>query len=166
MTLPLHSFTNTSTTSLLLITNGASTLSRILVGFLADDYIGPMNTYILSVATLAISFFTWIAVTSATGMYVWAAGFGVTSGAAQGAFVGALASLTDDPQKLGTRLGMVCGLLAFATLSGPPTAGAILGASEGWYGWAQLWAGVVEVLATIVLGAARWWLGVGLWIMV
>lgn len=166
MTLPLHAFTNTSTTTLLLITNGASTVSRILIGYLADNSLGPMNAYIVSVATLAASFFTWIAVTSGTGMYVWAAGFGVTSGAAQGAFVGALASLTVDPQRLGTRLGMVCGLLAFATLSGPPTAGAILGASEGWYGWAQIWAGVVEVLATVVLGAARWWLGVGLRTMV
>lgn len=162
MTLPFHAFTTTSTTSLLLVTNGASMLSRIFIGYMADNCLGPMNAYILSVAGLSVVLFTWMAVSSAVGMYLWSAAFGLASGAAQGAFVYALASITVDPRKIGTRLGMVCGLIGFASLAGPPTAGAILDVSGGWYGWAQIWAGAVEVLATVVLGAARWQMG-GLW---
>ncbi len=163
MTLPFHAFTTTSTTTLLLLSNGASTVSRILLGYLSDTYMGPVNGYILSVGALGLVFFTWIAVGSAIGMYLWAAAFGLASGAVQGGFVSALASLTADPQKLGIRLGMICGFLGIASLSGPPTAGAIIDMSGGWYGWAQVWGGGVEILATIVLVAARWRIGRTLW---
>ncbi|RYO96821.1 hypothetical protein DL765_011394 [Monosporascus sp. GIB2] len=166
MTLPFNAFTTTSTVSLLLITNGAGTVSRVLTGYLADDHLGPLNAYILAVGAFALVLFTWIAVNSALAMYLWAAAFGFTNGAAQGAFVGALASLTSDPRKIGTRFGMVCGVLAFASLAGPPTAGAILGVSGGWYGWAQIWAGAVEILAMIVLGTAKWWMEEGIRVLV
>jgi MFS family permease len=88
-------------------------------------------------------------------MYVFAVFFGLAVGAAQGLFAGSLASLTKDPRKMGTRFGMVCTIVAFASLAGPPTAGAIIDKSGGRYLWAQVWAGLVIVLASVTFVVAR-----------
>ncbi len=104
---------------------------------------------------LGIVSFAWIGVKSRVGMYVFSVFFGLANGAAQGVFVGSLASLTKDPRKMGTRFGMVCTIVAFATLAGPPTAGAIIDRSGGEYLWAQVWAALVIVLGAVTLAAAR-----------
>lgn len=148
-------FSTTDSVQLLLILNGMSVPSRPVVGFVADRYIGPINTYAIAVFFLGIMTFAWIGVTSRVGMYVFSVFFGLSTGAAQGVFVGSLASLTRDPRKMGTRFGMVCTIVAFATLAGPPTAGAIIDRSGGRYLWAQVWAALVIVLGSITLAAAR-----------
>ena len=73
----------------------------------------------------------------------------------QGVFVGALASLTEDPQKMGTRFGMVATVVGFATLAGPPTAGAIIDQSDGSFLWAQIWGGTVTAVGFGTLMGAR-----------
>ncbi|CRJ98261.1 hypothetical protein BN1723_008671 [Verticillium longisporum] len=88
-------------------------------------------------------------------MYAFSVVYGLIVGASQGVFNGSLASLTKDPSKMGTRFGMVCTLLGFATLAGPPTAGAIIEQSGGEYLWAQIWGGTVMFLAAIMVMAAR-----------
>ncbi|ORY71806.1 major facilitator superfamily transporter [Pseudomassariella vexata] len=163
MTLPSNAFTATSTVNLLLLTNALSTPARVFVGYVADFLIGPLNAYILAVASFALTLYSWTFVGTKLDMYIWAAAFGLTNGAAQGAFVGALASLTKDPRKMGSRFGMVCTVMAFATLAGPPTAGAIIDGSGGRYEWAQVWGGSVEVGAAVVLGLARWWVQGRMW---
>lgn len=148
-------FSTTDSVQLLLITNGMSVPSRPLVGFLADRYAGPINLYALHTLVLGCLIFAWTGVHSRTGMYVFSAFFGLANGAAQGLFAGALASLTKDPRKMGTRFGMVCTIAAFASLAGPPTAGAIIDKCGGRYLWAQVWAGLVIVLAAGVLMGTR-----------
>ncbi|KAK0728052.1 major facilitator superfamily domain-containing protein [Lasiosphaeria miniovina] len=148
-------FSTTDSVQLLLITNGLSVPSRPLMGFLADRYMGPINTFTTATLFLGVMLFAWIGVDTRTGMYVFSVFFGLANGAAQGVFVGSLASLTKDPRKMGTRFGMVCTIVAFATLAGPPTAGAIIDKSGGSYLWAQVWAGLVIVLSSLVLAAAR-----------
>jgi len=71
-------------------------------------------------------------------------------------FVGGLASLTTDPSKLGVRFGMVCSALAFASLAGPPTAGALIQSHNGGFLEAQIWAGTVTISAAFFLCAAYW----------
>jgi hypothetical protein len=71
-------------------------------------------------------------------------------------FVGGLASLTTDPSKLGVRFGMVCSILGFASLAGPPTAGALIESHNGGFLGAQIWAGTVTIAATVFVCAARW----------
>ena len=71
-------------------------------------------------------------------------------------FVGGLASLTKDPSKLGVRFGMVCSTLAFASLAGPPTAGALIQSDNGGFLKAQIWAGAVTISAALFLCAANW----------
>ena len=148
-------FSTTDSVQLLLITNGMSIPSRPVAGYLADRYFGPINLYAFHTFILGGLIFAWIGVTTRTGMYVFAVFFGLANGAAQGLYAGSLASLTKDPRKMGTRFGMVCTIVAFASLAGPPTAGAIIDKSGGRYLWAQVWAGLVIVLASLVIAGTR-----------
>lgn len=100
-------------------------------------------------------FFSWIGANDSTGTYVWSCFFGMAAGGAQGVFGGALSSLTKDPRKMGTRFGMVSTSLGFATLAGPPTAGAIIDGSDGSYVGAQIWAGSAVAIAALTMGACR-----------
>ncbi|KAK4669463.1 uncharacterized protein QC763_203260 [Podospora pseudopauciseta] len=148
-------FSTTDSVQLLLITNGMSVVARPITGYLADNYIGPINMHAFQMFLLGCMFFFWLAVDSATGLYVFAIFLGFAMGAAQGVFGGALASLLKDPRKMGTRFGMVCTLCAFSSLAGPPTAGAIIDRSNGTYTWACVWAGTVVVLASFIIMSAR-----------
>lgn len=141
--------------SLLLITNGMGIPSRPVVGYVADRYLGPINTFTLMTFILGCMEFAWMGVKTRTGMYIFSVFFGLSNGAAQGVFVGALASLTADPQKMGTRFGMIATLSGFASLAGPPTAGAIIDRSGGQYLWAQVWGGVVIIAGSLTLALAR-----------
>ncbi|KAJ0290511.1 hypothetical protein COL940_001029 [Colletotrichum noveboracense] len=148
-------FSTTESVSLLLITNGLGIPSRPVVGYVADRYLGPINTFMLTTFILGCMEFVWIGVKTRTGMYIFSVFFGLSNGAAQGVFVGALASLTADPQKMGTRFGMIATLSGFASLAGPPTAGAIIDRSGGQYLGAQIWGGVVIIAGSLTVGAAR-----------
>lgn len=148
-------FSTTDSVQLLLITNGMSVPGRPLAGYLADRHFGPINLYAFQTLVVGCMIFAWTGVKTRTGMYAFSAFFGLTVGAAQGLFSGSLASLTPDPRKMGTRFGMICTIAAFATLAGPPTAGAIIDKSDGRYLWAQIWAGLVMVLASFILVASR-----------
>lgn len=129
--------------------------ARPVVGYLADNVLGPLNTVICATAILGCMFFAWIGVTTKTGIYVFCVFFGLSNGAAQGVFGGALTSLTSDPRKMGTRFGMVATLLGLAALAGPPTAGAIIDRSGGEYLGAQLWGAIVILAGAATIGASR-----------
>ena len=139
----------------LLIANGLGIPARPIVGYLADNVFGPINTYMTFLCCLGIVIYSWIGVHTRAGMYIFAAFYGVISGASQGVYVGALASLTTDPRKMGTRFGMVSTLCAFAVLAGPPTAGAIIERSGGVYTWAQVWGGTVAVVGSCSVACSR-----------
>lgn len=104
---------------------------------------------------LGLMVYCWMAVTTRGGLYAFAVVYGLATAAVQGIFVGALASLTKDLSKTGTRFGMVCSILAFATLTGPPIAGALIERDGGGYGTAQAWGGTVILLGSLTVGAAR-----------
>ena len=148
-------FSSLESVSLLLIVNALGGPARPVVGHIADKYLGPINTFILSMSTLSIIVFGWIGVHSRTGMYIFCVFFGMANGATQGMFVGALASLTKDPQKMGVRFGMVATICAFAALAGPPTGGAIIDRSEGKFVWGQVWEGTVLIAGVLMLIASR-----------
>jgi MCP family monocarboxylic acid transporter-like MFS transporter 3 len=146
---------NVEAVGALLIVSGMGIPVRPIVGYLGDNYIGPINVYIIGLTCLSAVTFAWTAVKTRTALYIFCVFFGMTIGCAQGIFVGALASLTKDPQKMGTRYGMVTTLIGFATLAGPPTGGAIIGQSGGKYVWAQIWGGFVALLAAMAVAVAR-----------
>ena len=148
-------FDTISSVQLLLITNGLGIPSRPVVGFLADRYTGPINMFTVNTFILALMIYSWMAVKTKTGMYIFAVFFGLANGAAQGVFVGALASLNNDPRRAGTRFGMVCTLIAFVTLAGPPTAGAIIDATGGQFTWACVWGGSTVSLGAFIVAIAK-----------
>ncbi|KAI0189898.1 putative monocarboxylate permease [Astrocystis sublimbata] len=142
--------------NLLVVINAVGIPVRPLLGFAADRYFGPLPTLVVSAAVLGIMLYAWIAVHDVGGLYAWSVFYGLATGATQGIFVGGLASLTTDPSKMGTRFGMVCSVLAFASLAGPPFAGLLLQIGRGDFTRAQIWAGTVTLASSLFISAAKW----------
>ncbi|XWW96296.1 hypothetical protein V2A60_004269 [Cordyceps javanica] len=148
-------FSTEDSIQLLLISNGMSVPARPLIGLVANKHFGAMNTYIVVTVIFASLMLTWIAVHDRVGMYIFTVFFGLANGLCQGMFLGALASLTQDATKMGTRSGTVHTIVAFATLAGPPTAGAIIDSSGGKYTNAQIWGGLMIFVAAAFFTASR-----------
>ncbi|KAJ6438608.1 major facilitator superfamily transporter [Purpureocillium lavendulum] len=148
-------FSTTDSVSLLLINNALGIPTRPFAGYLASSHFGPINTYTVATFFVGVGFFSWIGVTTRAGMYAFSVFFGIAISANQGVFVGALASLTKDPRKMGTRFGMIETLSSFATVAGPPTAGALIDRSGGSHRPAQIWAGVFMTAAASIFATSR-----------
>lgn len=105
---------------------------------------------------VAIVLYSWIGVgDSRGGLYVFAAIYGLVASAIQSLFAVSLATLTDDLSQLGTRMGMVFSVVAFASLTGSPIAGALIQADGGNYLVAQIWAATSMLLGAVALIVAR-----------
>ncbi|OTB09045.1 hypothetical protein M426DRAFT_316339 [Hypoxylon sp. CI-4A] len=149
------SFTSLDSINLLLVTNALGIPGRVLPG-LGARFIGPLNTAIPTATSVAIVLYCWPGVQHAHGpLYAWAVVYGLVASAIQSLFAVSLAALTEDPSQLGTRMGMVFSVVAFATLTGAPIAGAIIQASGGSYLGAQLWAASSMLLGAGALVMAR-----------
>ena len=98
--------------------NGLATTGSLAkcLRLVSSYHIGPLNAFILSVASFAATLFGWTGVQSAVGMYVWATAFGITSGAASGAFLAAAASLSVPMLWLVARLSLRRTLLISAAI--------------------------------------------------
>lgn len=139
-----------------LITNAVAMPARPLLGYVADRYIGPVNTFGLSCIALGIMAFGWMGVHTRADMYAYSVVMGFVNGAAQGIFSSAVSSFVQDVRKMGTWIGMAFALCGFATLAGPPTMGAIIDICDGEYLWAQLWVGITIVVGgTLILVSSR-----------
>jgi MFS family permease len=99
--------------------------------------------------------YTWAAVSSTTNLYVWTAFYSLFFGGIQSLLPGALSSLSSDPQKQGTQMGMVFSVLSFGCLIGTPVAGALISGSERGYFDAQIFAGTCLGAGGLLLVAAR-----------
>lgn len=128
---------------------------RPIAGFIADRWTGPINLFIVALTSVFAILYSWTAVTTRTGMYVFSVVYGLAIGANQGLFIASLTSLTKDPQKMGVRFGMVETLSALATVAGAPTAGAIIDRDHGNYFWAQIWGGTVMAAAAVIFISCR-----------
>ncbi|KAI1484210.1 MFS general substrate transporter [Daldinia eschscholtzii] len=139
-----------------LVTNAIAIVARPIFGFLADKFLGPVETFGLNCIALGVMAFGWIGVHERIAMYVYSAFVGFVNGGAQGLFTSAISSFVPDVRKMGTWIGMTLGLCGFATLAGPPTMGAIVDANGGKYLWAQIWAGSTIIIGgTMVLISSR-----------
>ncbi|KAI1747347.1 putative monocarboxylate permease [Xylaria castorea] len=145
-----------SAVNLLVVINAVGIPVRPLLGLAADHYFGALPTLIVSTTLLAILLYIWLVIQNVTQLYVWSVFYGLATGATQGIFVGGLVSLTADPSKMGTRFGMVCSILGFATLAGPPLAGALIESENGGFSKAQIWSGTVTIAGAAFLCAAKW----------
>ncbi|KAB5517490.1 major facilitator superfamily domain-containing protein [Coniochaeta sp. 2T2.1] len=127
--------------TILLILNASGYPGRILSALVADAYLGPLRTLVVLALTLGALFIRWIGVKMVTSLYVLASLFGFANGAGQGMIIAGLPSLTTDLNRLGTRSGMILGVLSLAVLTGPPIAGALIEVDHGRYLYMQIWGG-------------------------
>lgn len=140
--------------NLLLLLNGIGVIGRLLPNHVADR-VGSVNVFIPVAFAAGLIVLCWIAVHTASGLYVWAIFYGIAAGGIQSLFPAGLSSLTADPRKQGVRLGMVFTIVSLAVLTGPPIAGAIIAAEGGGYSGAQGFAGAVLLLGMLFMVAAK-----------
>lgn len=175
------SFSYDRSIDILMIMNGVGAIGRVVPGFLADLYLGPLNVVTPAAFFCTILLYSWNALHSESGLYCWAVLYGksfndgagsvhatkrrgnilidiqlgIFGATVQGLFPAALASLTTDLSKAGTRMGMVYSIISFANLTGPPIAGALIKAGEGHYTYAFAFGGTCLLLGTSFLVACR-----------
>lgn len=144
--------------NLLIVFNGAGIPVRLVTGFIADRYLGPLNTMVPLLFINALFALCWVAVKSQAGMYVFATFYGFSAGAFQCLMPTMVTSLNNDLNKNGVRMGMAFSLFSFAGLAGPPIGGALLGTNGGGRGGylvAQVCLGIMTVVGASFMYAAR-----------
>lgn len=144
-----------SSLDLLLLINGVGALGRVIPNHLADRF-GAINMFIIFGTSAGIVALCWMTVTTTGGLYAWSAVYGIAAGGIQSLFPAGLTSLTTDLRKTGVRMGMVFTINSFATLTGPPIAGAIISAQNGSYKGAQAFAGTTLLIGGMFMVAAKW----------
>ncbi|KAF4922360.1 Fujikurins efflux protein [Colletotrichum viniferum] len=144
----------TNSLNLVMMMNGVGMVGRLLLTHLADRF-GNLTVFVPAAGAGALLLFSWTAVSSPAGGYVWASFSGMATGGIQSLFPSALASLTSDPQKQGTRIGMVFTIVSFACLIGPPIGGALISAVGGSYVGAHAFAGTSLSLGMAFMMTAR-----------
>ena len=145
-------------TNLIIIFNAVGVPARLLTGFAADRFTGPLNAQIPLIAIMGILAFTWIAVRTQGEMYIETCFYGLLAGAFQSLFPTTISSLHKDLSKNGIRLGMAFTIFSFAGLTGPPIGGAILttnGGGRGGWTAALLGVGIATMAGTGLLCVAR-----------
>ena len=127
---------------------------RLIPNFLADRF-GVLNVLVPASCVAFILIYAWAGVTSQGGLWAWTAFYGFAGGSIQGLFPAGLSSLTEDPAKQGTRIGMIFTIVSFAALTGAPIGGALVQAMGGKYVAAQAFAGSSCVLGLVFIASAR-----------
>ncbi|KAF1942665.1 MFS general substrate transporter [Clathrospora elynae] len=145
----------TASLNLVIILNGVGLPARILPGFLADRYLGVLNTLTICLFFNILILFTWLSVSSIPRYYAWTVVYGMFAAAFQSLFPTTIAAYSPDIAKTGTRLGMAFGVIGLSALVGGPIAGALLKASGGDYRVPICWAGASTVVGTGLCVSAR-----------
>ncbi|KAL2859228.1 major facilitator superfamily domain-containing protein [Aspergillus pseudodeflectus] len=137
------------------ILNAASCFGRTIPNAMADK-LGPFNLITPCCAMVGVLILCLITVTSEAGLVVIAVFSGFFSGALIGLPPLCFVALTEDKSKIGTRIGMGFGMMAFGVLAGGPGAGDILGGA-GDLDWDGLWVfgGVATLVAAGVFFVLR-----------
>ncbi|KAF2671060.1 MFS general substrate transporter [Microthyrium microscopicum] len=128
-----------SSAEVLMMMNGIGVISRILPNWLADKYTGPIGVLVPCLFGTAVCTYAWAAIKTKVGIWIWAVFYGFFAGGVQGVFPSAMSSLTSDPTKQGTRIGMGFTIASIGALVGSPLGGALIQARHGGYLYAQMW---------------------------
>lgn len=144
----------TTSINLLMTTNGAGVLGRIIPSLIAVR-LGVLNTVIPFIFCASLLVYSWQAIYSTPGLYIFAVFYGIVAGALQSLLPTLAASLTDDLTRSGTRLGMIMTIVSFATLTGPPIAGALIQEQGGQYQGAEIFAATTILAGGLFAVMAR-----------
>ncbi|KAL3492073.1 major facilitator superfamily domain-containing protein [Aspergillus germanicus] len=150
-----HLVSNDMAFYLVPILNAASCFGRTIPNAMADK-LGPFNLITPCCAMVGVCILCLITVTSEAGLIVIAVFSGFFSGALIGLPPLCFVALTEDKSKIGTRIGMGFGMMAFGVLAGGPGAGDILGGGRD-MNWDGLWVfgGVTTLVAAGVFLVLR-----------
>lgn len=96
----------------------------------------------------------WLPATGNAALIVFAALFGIASGAGIG-LTPALCAQVSPIQEIGARTGTVFSIAAFAALTGSPIGGQIIIASNGSYRYAMVFGGVSCAIGTVLFLMTR-----------
>ena len=118
------------------------------------DMIGPLNIETLLTIAAGILSFSWLAIDSVPGLFVFSATYGFFAGAITTATAVIDAALCPSLDVVGVRMGMLLVPWSFGLLVGEPVAGAILGSSKDWAGL-QIFTGSSIAAAVILCVAVR-----------
>ncbi|KAF2267496.1 MFS transporter, MCP family, solute carrier family 16, member 10 [Lojkania enalia] len=140
--------------NLVIIVNGIGIPARILPGYVADQFLGVLNTMAICLALNVIMLWAWLGVNSIPSFYVFTVIFGLASASFQSLFPTTIATLSDDLMKTGTRLGMAFTTIAFSALVSGPIAGALLKLGGG-YTVPICWASASALVGTCLVVSAR-----------
>jgi hypothetical protein len=116
--------------SILLVMNGLGVPGRLLPNIIADRYLGSINIMALSSFNGAIIVFSWAAVRSLRGLWIFAAFFGFFSAGVQSLFLA-------------------------SCLTGTPLGGALVHANDGCYLYVQIWTGLSMLTGTLFLALSK-----------
>ena len=141
--------------TILLVLNGVGLPGRLIPSYLADKYCGPLNVIIPCCFISSLVLFFWPLVKSEAGLYAFSIVYGFFVAGFQGGFPAALAALTKDLSKVGTRTGQGLACAGLGTFIGPPIAGALVQSYAGKYLVAQMFSASVFLLGSVVLVFAR-----------
>lgn len=141
--------------NLLLVVVCMGFVFRLLPNYFADK-VGTLNMLIPFVFLCGIMMFGWIGIHSVGGLFAFAAIYGSGSAVIQALWPAMFGNLSRVPdlKKAGVRMGMAFTVVSFASLTGPPLAGAII-TRHGWK-YAQLWAGLSFFVGGALLVLTRW----------
>lgn len=130
---------------------------RLVPNYFADK-IGSLNTLIPFSLLSAVMMFGWIGIHTLPALYVFAAIYGCGSACIQALWPAVIGNLNKVPdlKKAGVRMGMAFTVVSFASLTGPPLAGALIQQNGGSYLHAQIWGGVSFLIGFVGLVATRW----------
>jgi MFS family permease len=149
----------TDSATVLIVVNTIGIFARLGPNFLADRSTGPAKLLVFMLFSTSIVTYSWAAVHDRAGLWVWVACYGIFGSSVQGLFPAALSTLTDDPRKQGTRMGMGFFFAGIGALVGSPLGGALISANGGNYIYAQMWAGSAIFAGFVVILASVWMKG-------
>ncbi|CAI7650032.1 unnamed protein product [Penicillium bialowiezense] len=149
----------TMASNVLLISQASSVIGRVVLTLFAH-YCGSMISWIFCGIVSGILCISWMSADSLVRFILFAAFYGGISGALIPLPPSVFAHVCPDPKRLGTWLGMAQSLSSFASLLGPPIAGALAsidstGSADLNFLGIQLFSGI-----TMTFGALQL---VGLW---
>ena len=131
-------------------------MARVIPNLIAEKVTGPLNLLLPYILANGIILYSWIAVDSVTGLWIFAVIYGVFASGIHALFPVVLTSLTDDQKKLGVRSGMGFTIVGCAVLTGPPIAGALVQRANGSYVGLQVFAGSGMAVGLLFGLASRW----------
>jgi predicted MFS family arabinose efflux permease len=137
------------------VMNAASIIGRMLPTFLSDT-LGPLNVQTPALFISSILVFGWLGISSFASSMVFAILYGISSGTLIALPPAAVASLTTDMTKFGSRMGLVFVFMSVGSLIGGPVTGAIV-QGPGFTG-ARIFIGTVLVAGGCFMSCSRTWI--------